>query len=56
MSSTMLVKITLSGRAANKLLYFLKIYPVTSGAEMLISVFKSRGSISPPFSPTRLTS
>ena len=56
MSSTMLVKITLFGRAANKLLYVLKIYPATSGAEMLISVFKSKKSISAPFSPTRLTS
>ena len=30
MSSTMQVKITLSGRAANKLLYVLIIYPANS--------------------------
>ena len=31
MSSTIQVKITLSGRAANKLLYVLKIYPFSMG-------------------------
>ena len=42
MSSTMLVKITLSGRAANKLLYVLIIYPATSGAEILIKCFQKQ--------------
>jgi len=41
MSSTMQVKITLSGRAANKLLYVLKIYPAISGAEILFLLLKA---------------
>ncbi len=54
MSSTMQVKITLSGRAANKLLYVLKIYPANSGAEMLFLLLKALISITAPFSPTRI--
>ena len=56
MSSTMQVKITLFGRAANKLLYVLIIYPASSGPEMLFLLMKALISISAPFSPTRLTS
>ena len=48
MSSTMQVKITLSGRAANKLLYVLKIYPANSGAEMLFLLLKALISITAP--------
>ena len=55
MSSTMQVKITLSGRAANKLLHVLIISPATSGAEMLFLLLKAFMSITAPFSPTRLT-
>ncbi len=36
MSSTMQVKITLSGRAANKLLYVFITYPANMGPDMLI--------------------
>ena len=48
MSSTMQVKITLSGRAANELLYVLIIYPANSGAERLFLLLKALISISAP--------
>ena len=51
MSSTIQVKITLSGIAANKLLYVLIIYPTNSGPEMLFLLLKALISISSPFSP-----
>ena len=54
MSSTIQVKITLSGRAANKLLYVLKIYPANSGPEMLFLLLKALISITAQFSPTRI--
>ena len=52
MSSTMQVKITLSGRATNKLLYVrvLAIYTVNSGPEMLSLLLKALISISEPYS------
>ena len=46
MSSTMQVKITLSGRAANKLLHVFIIYPTKSGPEMLLLLRKALISIS----------
>ena len=54
MSSTIQVKITLSGRAANKLLYVLKIYPASMGHGMLFLLLKALISITAPFSPTRI--
>ena len=50
MSSTIQVKITLSGRAANKLLYVLIIYPANMGPDMLFLLLKELISISAPFS------
>ena len=53
MSSTIQEKITLFGRAANKLLHVFIIYPTKSGPEMLLLLRKALISISAPFSPTR---
>ena len=48
MSLTMLVKITLSGRAPNKPLNVLIIYPANSGADMLFLLLKPLISITAP--------
>ena len=44
MSSTIQVKIMLSGRVANKLLYVLKIYPVSMGHGTLDAFPASEGA------------
>ena len=56
MSSTIQVKTMPYGRAANKLLYVLIIYPANLGPEMLFLLLKALISITVPFSTTRLTS
>ena len=56
MSSTIQVKTMPYGRAANKLLYVLIIYPANLGPEMLFLILKALISISAPLSPTKLTS
>ena len=53
MSSTIQVKITLFGRAANNPLHFFIIYPTKSGTEMLLLLRKALIRISAPFLPTR---